>query len=580
MPAGPCRVKGETMTALAGVLRRFWRYTAGDRRWLVLGGLCALVVTGGELGTVWVFDVITDRVLAAKHLAGFWAPAAWWLGIAVLAATAMFLGEYVTSLASERFALRLRDGVFAQAQRLPPDFFDRRPLGDLMVRLTEDVSVIEGVTSSGALGAVTSAVSAVAFAAAAAVTCWPLAVVACVVAPVFFLTSRAFSGRMQRAAERERVLTGKLTSVIEEGLSGQALAQAYDRQTTEMRVLHTAGDSWLRGRMGQIRLGAVYSPVIYLVETLCALTVFGMGAWELARGAVTLGGLLAFAILLVYLYTPVQELAAFPLTAAEAAESVARVTEILDAPHPVTDGSVVRAPVRSRGVVTFDRVSFAYPETGEPVLNRLSLRAVPGRVVAVTGPSGSGKSTIAKLLIRFYDPDAGRILLDGIDIRDLSLSALRHNVTLLQQEHLLRSGSVADNIGYGRRAATRGEIVAAARAAGAHEFISALPLGYDTPVGQRGQLLSGGQRQRVALARAFLRDAPVLVLDEPTTGLSPADTRQLIRLLGPVMAGRTVIVITHDPVVAAQADEVITVGPDRSDGLPTAPRARAVRALA
>ena len=551
------------MGASAGPLRRFWRYTKGDRRWLALGGGCALVVAGCELGTVSVFDAITDRVLTGRHLAVFWPLAGWWLAIAAVAAVAMFCGEYLTALASERFALRLRHDVFAHAQRLPPDFFTRRPLGDLMVRLTQDVAVIEGVTASGVLGAATSVVSALVFAVAAAVVCWPLAVAACVVAPAFFLTSRAFSGPIQRAAEQERVLTGTLTSAIEEGLSGQALAQAYNRQTAELRVLRSAGGSWLRGRMAQVRLGAIYAPVVYLTETLCALAVFGVGAWELARGAVTLGGLLGFAILLVFLYSPVQDLAGFPLSVAGAAESVARVSEILDAAPGVTDGAVVRAAVRSRGVIAFDRVCFGYEEAGRPVLWHLSFRAEPGQVVAVTGPSGSGKSTIGKLLLRFYDPDAGRVLLDGVDIRDLSLRALRHNVTLLQQEQALRPVTIAANIGYGRPGASRAQIVAAARAAGAHEFIHALPSGYDTPVGQHGRLLSGGQRQRIAIARALLRDAPVLVLDEPTTGLSPRDASRLTELLGPVFAGRTVIVITHDPAVAARADRVITLGPRR-----------------
>jgi ATP-binding cassette subfamily B protein len=559
------------MVASAGVLRRFWPYTKGERHWLALGGLCTLIVAGCELGTVAVFDIITDRVLTARHLAGFWVPAGWWLAIAALGAVAMFFGEYLTSLASERFALRLRDEVFGHAQRLPPDFFDRRPLGDLMVRLTEDVAVIEGITASGAIGAVTSVVSAGVFAAAAVVVCWPLALVACVVAPVFFLASRVFSGRVQRAAERERALTGKLTSAIEDGLSGQALIQAYNRETAELRILHTTGESWLRARMAQIRLNAIYGPAIYLVETLCALTVFGVGAWELARGAVTLGGLLAFAILLVYLYSPVQDLAGFPLSVSGAAESVARITEIVDARPLVTDGTVIRATIRSRGVIAFDDVRFAYPEAGGPVLRHLSFRAEPGQLVAITGPSGSGKSTIGKLLLRFYDPDGGRVLLDGVDIRDLSLSDLRQNITLLQQEHLLRPGTVADNIGYGRRGASRGEVVASARVAGAHEFISALPDGYDTEVGQRGRLLSGGQRQRVAIARAILRDAPVLVLDEPTTGLSPADTHRLTELLGPVIAGRTVIVITHDAAVAAQADRVIPLNSLRGDDPPAHP---------
>jgi len=554
------------MIAAAHVIRRFWRYTKGNRHTLVIGGVCMLLVAGCELGSVIVFSMITDRVLGkGGHLAAFWTLAYWWLGIVAVAAVVMFVGNYATSLASERFALRLRDDVFGHAQRMPPDFFDKRHLGDLMVRLVDDVAMIEETASSGVLSTAISALSAALFSAAAFIISWRLALVACAVAPVFWLASQGFSGKMQRAAQRERETTGKLMNVVEERLSNQALIQAYNRQADEHLRLHAEGHARLRATMAEARLGAIYAPATYVIETLCALTAFGFGAWQLTRGGITLGGLLAFTVLLAYLYSPVQSVAGYPLMVAEASESVARVTEILNARSPVCDGTVTVPRYESRGTISFEDVSFAYPESGRQVLRRMSFRVEPGEIVAIVGPSGSGKSTIAKLLLRFYDPDAGRVLFDGLDIRELSLQSLRYNITLLQQDSMLFSGSVAENIGYGKDGATPDEIVAAARAVGAHEFISALPDGYDTPVGQRGRLLSGGQRKRIAIARAALRDAPVLVLDEPTAGLSSADSWLTMRLLEPVMRGRTTIVITHDTSVAAGADRVIPVAPVTHD---------------
>jgi ATP-binding cassette, subfamily B, bacterial len=536
------------------LVRRFWGYTRGDRWRLVLGGVCTLIVAGCELGTVALFDAMTNRVLAHGHLSGFWLLTAYWLGVVAIAAVAMFFGEYLSTLAAERFALRLRDDVFGHAQKLPPDYFDQRD--DMLVRLTGDVAVIEGVAASGVAGVVVSAISAALFAAAAFVLSWRLAVLSCAVAPVFWLASRGFSSRFQRAAELERELTGRLTSDIEESLSNQALAQAFNQQTGEFRRLHASGASWLHARMKQVRLGAVYAPLIYMVETVCVLAVFGFGAWQVSSGALTLGGLLAFAVLLAYLYSPVQAIAGYRLAVSSAAEPVARVTELLDAEPSVIDGTS-RRPLR-RGFVSFADVWFSYE--GPSILRGLSFTATPGHPLAVIGPSGSGKSTIAKLLLRFYDPDSGRILLDGADIRNMSLRGLRDNITLLSQENLLLRGTIGENIGYGRRGASPSEIVAAARRTGAHDFIVRLPQGYDTPVGQRGGLLSGGQRQRIAIARAILRDSPVLVLDEPTAGLSPADARRVMGLLAPVMENRTTIVITHDLAIATEADEVVNLG--------------------
>jgi ATP-binding cassette subfamily B protein len=525
----------------------------------VAGALLLVLEAAGEVAAIWLFGDITDHALAAKNLHAFWTPALIWLQLSVLSATASFGGAYLTTLVGERFLLRLRDSVFAHIQRLSPDFFDKRQTGDLMVRLTGDVEAIEQFVASGVVQTATSGISAVFFAAAALCVRWDLALVSFAIAPLFWVAVRSFTSRFRDAAVQERESDGAMTSVVEETLSNQALVQAYNRQRTEQRRLHREGLSWLEAKMAESRLSSLYEPLVQVIETVCVLVVLGFGAWELTDDRITLGGLLAFAAYLGYLYPPIQNLGHINLIASEATVSADRIIEIMEARPAVAELSAARTRAARRGRVAFDRVTFRYPGSGRPVLEELSFRAGPEELVVLTGPSGSGKSTITKLLLRFYDPDAGRIRLDGVDIRELSLETLRDTVTLLQQENLLFPGTVRDNIAYGRPGATDEQIMAAARAAEAHDFITALPEGYDTPVGQRGRLLSGGQRQRIAIARAMVRDTPVLVLDEPTTGLDASTARRVLGPLRRLMAGRTTILITHDLHLAPEADKVIAL---------------------
>jgi len=551
-------------------LKRFWPFAAPDRKLLIYGGALAILAAGAEVAAVYLFGVITDEALSAKKLSAFWSPAALWLGAAVIGAVATFRADCMTSLAGERFLFRLRNRVFAHVQRLPLDFLDSSRLGDLMTRLTDDVEAIEGLVASGLIRTVTATVSVVAFATAAFVIRWDLALAACALVPIFWLVSRSISGKVQDAALDERESNGSIASVVEESLSNQAVVQAYNRQGVEEHRLATEGRTWLAARMAEARLSSMYGPMVQVVETVCILVVLGMGAWELSAGRITLGGLLSFAAFLGYLYPPIQSLGQFSLTAAEAAAAVERLDDVVQTPPAVDDGGAEDNGWRCHGRVDMVEVGFRYPQANRPTVDRLSFAANPGELVMLSGPSGAGKSTVTKLLLRFYDPTAGRILLDGVDIRQLPLRTLRENVTLLHQESQLFGGSIYDNIAYGRPTASREDVIRAARLADAHEFIAALPEGYDSNVGHRGRLLSGGQRQRIAIARALLRDTPILVLDEPTTGLDRDTAARIMEPLHRLMAGRTTILITHDTQLGLDPDQIVTLRAHGAERPPTA----------
>ncbi|WP_328808054.1 ABC transporter ATP-binding protein [Nonomuraea antri] len=523
----------------------------------VLAALC-------EVAAIALFGHITDEVLTTRRLSAFWGPASAWLALAALAGAAAFAGTYLTALGAERFLLTLRDRVFGHIQSLSPDFVENRRLGDLMARLTDDIEAIEELVGSGLVKLITTVASVVFFAGAAFFVRWDLALVTMALIPAFVVVSKVFAARFRTASARERLSNGAMNSVIEEGLANQPLVQACNRQSRESARLHDEGRSWLGANMAQARLSALYEPALRVLETVCLIVILGIGAWEIAAGRLTLGGLLAFAAYLALLYPAVQSLGEIALTVSEAAAGSDRVMEILRIRPVVTDsGTATPQAGRGAGRVRFEHVGFTYPGRRHPALRDVSFTVEPGELVVCTGPSGAGKSTLAKLLLRFHDPSSGRILLDGTDIRDLTWAALRDNVTVLHQEPLMFSGSVWDNIAYGRPDATPGQVRAAAELAGVHEFARLLPRGYDTPVGPRGRLLSGGQRQRVAIARAVLRDAPVLVLDEPMTGLDEATAARVMEPLRLLMAGRSTLLITHDLRQVPDEARVVSLEPGR-----------------
>lgn len=539
--------------------RRFWPLTKGLRKWLLVVWLCTVLAALAETEAVLLFGDLTDHALRKGSLAAFWTPAVKWLGIAVVGALVAYAGNSLAAWATERFVMRLREHVFDHVQQLPPDFFQRHRQGDLLSRLTGDVEAIETMVVSGLVGAASAGFSALFYAAAAFWLRWDLAAATFVLAPLFWLAARRFSGSLKDVSREGRAADGAITSVVEESLGNIVLTQAYDRRDAERRRLHAEATAWFRASVRSTRLGEAYEQLVQVLETVCVLAVIGIGAWEISTGRMTLGGLLAFAAFLGYLYPPVRGLAQLGLTITAATAGAERLIEILDARPSVADPRRETPSGRPDGMVEVRDVSFRYPGADRTALDRLSFTVTPGELVIITGPSGAGKSTVSKLLLRFYDPDAGEVLLDGVPLRDFPLGRLRGYVTLLPQETLVLHDTVRANIACGRPGAGDRAIEEAARAADAHDFIVRLPDGYDTRVDPHSARLSGGQLQRLAIARAILRDAPVLVLDEPTTGLDAMAARRVVKPLRRLMAGRTTIMITHDLNLAPDADRVLVV---------------------
>jgi ABC-type multidrug transport system fused ATPase/permease subunit len=561
--------------ALRAILRRFWPFARPYRRWL--GLLLVLIAISAAIDTalIWLFKLVIDDVMVAGDFGAFPPLAAAFIALTVIGGIVSFGDDWLSAWTEQRFVLALRSHVFGHLQRLSPTALERRRLGDVLSRLTGDVSAIESLLVSGTADVVASLMHLVFFCTALFVLQWDLALVGLLVAPLFFLSARRFSKLVRRAAREKRRRSGSIGAVAEESLANLPLVQAYGREASERARYEHESRAAFAASMASTRIKGIFMPLIDLIEVLGALLVIAYGTYKLSEGAITIGGLLVFVTYLGSLYRPVRDLSKLSGTFFAASAGAERIIELLDEEPGVREHPNPVPFARARGNVRFRAVSFTYPGATRPALDDVTLELAPGRSLALVGASGAGKSTLAKLLLRFHDPDAGIVALDGLDVRDLALADLRRNVAVLLQETLVFDGSVRENIAFGRPDATAAEIVAAARAADAHEFISRLPGGYDARVGQRGRRLSGGQRQRLAIARALIREAPVLVLDEPTTGLDAEAAARVMEPLRRLMEGRATLIVSHDLLLARDADEVVVL-----DGGRVAERGTHVQLLA
>ena len=533
------------------VVRRFWPDARPFRRWLPLA--LALIAAGVAVETaeIFLFKLVVDDVLVPGELGPLvWIGAAT-VGLLLLGGAIGLADDLLNTWLGERFLLTMRTRVFGHLLALSPDSLDRRRLGDVLTRLGGDVAAIESFVLSGVASAFAAVLQIGFFVAALVYLQWDLALVSLIVAPLFFVVARRFSGLIKRASREKRRRSGSLGAVAEQTLGNVALVQASNREGAELDRYRSEGEGVIAAELSSVRIRGVFSPLVDLIELAGILLVVYFGTRAIAGGGLTLGGMLVFIAYLTRLYGPVRDLSSLSNTVFKALAGAERVIELLDERPKVADGPTRLEHVR--GAIEFDDVWFAYDE--EPALRGVTLRVAPGERVALVGASGAGKSTIARMLLRFGDPQAGTVRLDGHDLRDLELASLRSSVAVLLQETLVLHGSVRANIAYARPDATQAEIEAAARAAGAHAFIADLPEGYETDLGERGRRLSGGQRQRIAIARALLADAPVLVLDEPTTGLDA----ELAASLDGLMDERTTLVISHDLLLTRDADLILVL---------------------
>jgi ATP-binding cassette, subfamily B, bacterial len=567
------------------VFVRLWRLLGPWRWWVALGVALLIVSMPADLFPALIWKYVTDDLILKWH--GKSTPilstlvsldgrlsrplhlllsAAVWLTVVYLIGEALeTLSGYIMNRIAQQFIRTLRNRVYQKLQEQSLGYLQRQRIGDLISRAVGDVDELQSFIVGGIDVILGEGMLWLATVALVLAINWRVASVSLLPLVAVFFLLRYFNKKVKPIYTQARVKASDVTSRLQENLAGVVVIKIFGRQAEEAQRFHDATRAYYDRQMDAVYARSVFFPFTRAVGFLSNVFMIGVGGYSiLTGGAFTPGDLLAFRAYWWRLFGPVQSLARVDDMVQRASASARRVFEVLDAPDELPDGAGATPIGKIRGGLALRGVSFHYPQEldgkqSPVVLHGITLDIAPGQTAALCGPSGAGKSTVLNLLLRFYDPSAGNVLLDGRDLRNITRQSLGGAFALVQQETFLFNDSILDNIRYGRPGATEEETIAAARAANAHAFISRFPSGYYTRVGERGIRLSGGQKQRISIARAFLANPAVLLLDEPTSSVEPDSEAAIVAALDRLMTGRTTVLTSHRPSLINQADVVYVI---------------------
>jgi ABC-type multidrug transport system fused ATPase/permease subunit len=533
-------------------VRPYWK-------WLIVVVIAILIETAMSLASPWPLKIVLDSVLGQRQMPGWLS----WLAvrdagqlavlvaaviatviIAVFQAVGNYLNTYYTSNIGQWVAHDLRQTVYAHLLRLSMSYHDRQQVGPLVSTITEDIDTVQDFISNSALKILVDLLTIIGMLVVMLILNLRFTLVALLVTPLVGLFVYRLRYVVKQATRDVRRRQGEMVTIVQEGLGAIKLVKAFAQGKYERRRFDEKSLQSVKAALYARRARSLVGPVVTILVAFGTAAVLWFGARLVIDGAMTVGVLVVFMTYLGRLFGPIQDLARISTNVAQAAVGLERVMAILQTDERLPRASHPQVLTDVRGVVEFRDVTFGY-DPARPVLHNISFRVEPGQRVALVGQSGSGKSTLVSLIARFYDPTSGVVAIDGIDVREVSFRSLRGQIGFVLQDTVLFHATIWQNIGYGRADATRDEIEAAARLAHAHEFINALPEGFDTVVGPGGLTLSGGQRQRLGIARAIVRNAPILILDEPSSGLDLESERLVLDGLNRLLAGKTTFVIAH-----------------------------------
>jgi ABC-type multidrug transport system fused ATPase/permease subunit len=534
------------------------RLTAPYKGRTILSMFSLLAATATALAPPFLSKYAVDDGIRQHDLEKLW----WIVAAFVVAGLAnwgmSYVQTYLTGWVGERILADLRNKLFGHLQRLSLGFYERNRAGVIISRLTNDVEALDQLVTDGVTSLVQNTLTLIGTAILLFVLDWRLALATLAVIPLMSVATVIFRIRSSRAYRAVRERLGLVTATLAEDIAGMRMVQAFTREQRNIRNFREVSERYRDSNMETVVLNGLYFPFVDLLSSIALAVVLGYGGHLYFDGSVTIGTLFAFMLYVQNFFDPVQQLSQLYNTFLSATAALDKIMDVLDEEPEVVDAPRATALPQVEGHVRFEGVRFSY-RTGPEVLHGLDLDVPPGTTVALVGHTGAGKSTIAKLLARFYDPTAGRITIDGHDLRDVAQASLRRQLGIVPQEGFLFAGTVTDNIAFGRPEARPEEVTRAAQTVGAHDFILRLEDGYETELQERGSRLSLGQRQLVALARALLADPRILILDEATSSVDIGTEQKIERALRLLLAGRTAFIIAHRLSTIRDADLIVVL---------------------